>query len=156
MNKPSKYQCIVCTLLVILNFAVIFSYYNWGKTSEDITSYRNQIELLKAQNDSLNFVSSQLTHKVDSLRGEIKDVDSVIVKVNNWYEKELVDITNQPIASDVMFFTDYLSKVDSGFVDSDNPVAIKKDKSDLPRAQEIQPRDSSSANKDKTTGRFKQ
>lgn len=93
---------------------------------------------------------------MDSLRGEIKDVDSVIVKVNNWYEKELVDITNQLIASDVVFFTDYLSKVDSGFVDSDNPVTIKKDKSDLPRAQEIQPRDSSSANKDKITGGFKQ
>lgn len=150
----SKYQCIVCALLVILNFTVIFVYYNWERPVED--TYRNQIEQLKAQNDSLNFVSSQLTHKMDSLRGEIKDVDSVIVEVNNWYEKELVDINDQPIASDVVFFTNYLSKADSGFIDSDNTYPIKKDKSDLPRAQEIQPRDSGFTNKDKTAGGSKQ
>ena len=31
--------------------------------------------------------------------------------IEHWYEKELTDITNQSIADDVVFFTEYLSEV---------------------------------------------
>lgn len=40
---------------------------------------------------------------------------SLLVTVNRYYkytyEKEFINITNQPIANDVVFFTEYLSEV---------------------------------------------
>lgn len=68
----------------------------------------------------------ELTNKIDSLNSELnllkleRDslltiIDSSKVKVEvieHWYEKELTDITNQSIASDVVFFTEYLSQAD--------------------------------------------
>ena len=30
--------------------------------------------------------------------------------INNWYEKELIDITNQSIAADASFFAEYVSQ----------------------------------------------
>ena len=80
----------------------------------------------KDENTSINPDYQNLTNKIDSLNVELnllklqRDsllnvIDSSKAKVEvieNWYEKELVDITNQPIASDVVFFTEYLSQAD--------------------------------------------
>lgn len=149
----NKATLALCLLLVITNFVVIFSYYHWG-TGEDTQPYKDQIELLIKQNDSLKVVALDLTNKADSLRGEIKDADSVIIEIDNWYEKELVNITNQPIAADVEFFTNYLSKVDSGFVDSNNSDTIKENKPNLSRTSKVQSRDSSTSIQDTAARRI--
>lgn len=79
----------------------------------------------KDENTSVNPDYQNLTNKIDSLNVELnllklqRDsllnvIDSSKVKVEvieNWYEKELVDITNQPIAADVEFFSNYISEV---------------------------------------------
>lgn len=79
----------------------------------------------KGRNTSVNPDYQNLTNKIDSLNVELnllqlqRDsllnvIDSSKVKVEvieNWYEKELVDITNQPIAADVEFFSNYISEV---------------------------------------------
>ena len=79
----------------------------------------------KDRNTSVNPDYQNLTNKIDSLNVELnllklqRDsllnvIDSSKVKVEvieNWYEKELVDITNQPIAADVEFFSNYISEV---------------------------------------------
>lgn len=60
--------------------------------------------------DSLNNEISWLKSEKDSLR---KVIDSSKVRVDvieHWYEKEFTDITNQSIANDVVFFTEYLSE----------------------------------------------
>lgn len=79
----------------------------------------------KDRNTSVNPDYQNLTNKIDSLNVELnllklqRDsllnvIDSSKVKVEvieNWYEKELVDITNQSIAADVEFFSNYISEV---------------------------------------------
>lgn len=81
--------------------------------------------LLRTKNTSIVPDYQNLTNKIDSLNVELnllklqRDsllnvIDSSKIKVEvieNWYEKELVDITNQPIAADVEFFSNYISEV---------------------------------------------
>lgn len=62
-----------------------------------IDSLNSEISLLKLQRDSLHNVIDSSKVKVDV--------------IEHWYEKELTDITNQSIADDVVFFTEYLSEV---------------------------------------------
>lgn len=76
----------------------------------------------KEVDKSINYDS--LIHYIDSLNGEldtlkgtrdslISVIDTSKVKINNvkaWYEKKLIDVTNQPVADDVVFFTEYLSE----------------------------------------------
>lgn len=61
--------------------------------------------------DSLNKEIRDLANTNDSLISVITNSKGKIDTINNWYEKELIDITNQPIANDVVFFTEYLSEV---------------------------------------------
>lgn len=61
-----------------------------------IDSLNNELEVIKQERDALYEL-------VDSSQAKVEVIE-------NWYEKELVNITNQPIASDVVFFTEYLSE----------------------------------------------
>jgi uncharacterized protein YlxW (UPF0749 family) len=69
---------------------------NYVELTKTIDSLNNKVEILKLQNDSLEH--------------SIKDSKVQIVTKTKAYEKKLIDITNQPIAFDVQFFSDYLSK----------------------------------------------
>lgn len=100
-----KLAILVVFLLVITNIVVIYCYYNEGKKT-DITS----IDSLLIINDSLDIANQLLNDKVDSLLIEISKVDSTIVEINNTYEKDSNNITNQHISEDIMFFSNYLSK----------------------------------------------
>lgn len=61
-----------------------------------IDSLNIELDILKLQNDSLRSI-------IDSSKVKVKVIE-------HWYEKELSDITNQSIANDVVFFTEYLSE----------------------------------------------
>lgn len=61
-----------------------------------IDSLNNELEVIKQERDALYEL-------IDSSQAKVEVIE-------NWYEKELVNITNQPIASDVVFFTEYLSE----------------------------------------------
>lgn len=70
---------------------------NYNELVNYIDSLNSEISLLKLQRDSLHNVIDSSKVKVDV--------------IEHWYEKELTDITNQSIADDVVFFTEYLSEV---------------------------------------------
>lgn len=61
-----------------------------------IDSLNRELDIIKVNRDSLLLI-------VDSSKVEIKTI-------NHWYEKKFTDITNQSIADDVVFFSEYLSK----------------------------------------------
>ena len=69
-------------------------------------------DLSDIENDKeyLECVAELLNNKVDSLLIEIGKVDSIIVEINNTYEKDSNNIINQHISEDIMFFSNYLSK----------------------------------------------
>ena len=71
-----------------------------------IDSLTNHISLISKANDSLKSV-------IDTTKFEI------IINQEN-YEKDFIDITNQSIAADARFFSEYLSKDSARFNDSNN------------------------------------
>lgn len=126
MSKSSRdWIIILVILLLVIGYNIIFRGCTPNKTQEEI--YIEKIDSLEIVNDSISYYNSLLLLKIDSLENLSSKVDSVIVEIEHWYEKELIDITNQPISSDIRFFTEYLSKIDSGFVNSDNSKSIKED-----------------------------
>jgi hypothetical protein len=87
---------------------------------EEISRLNGLKDSLTSVNDSLILVSKELATSVDSLKNEVGKVDSVIVKTEKAYEKDFIDITNQSIAADARFFSEYLSKDSARFNDSNN------------------------------------
>lgn len=75
--------------------------------------------------DSLSSRIETISKERDSLEHIISNTESKIDTINYWYEKELVNITNQPIRDDVKFFSDYLSQTYERFFDSNNSDTIK-------------------------------
>lgn len=67
------------------------------KYEQAIDSLNKEVRKLEITNDSLISVITNSKGKIDT--------------INNWYEKELIDITNQSIASDASFFAEYVSQV---------------------------------------------
>lgn len=61
--------------------------------------------------DSLNKEIQVQRTVIDSLEASIHNSKARVDTIEKWYEKELASITNQSIASDVVFFTEYLSQV---------------------------------------------
>ncbi len=76
-----------------------------------IDSLTNHISLISKANDSLKSV-------IDTTKFEI------IINQEN-YEKDFIDITNQPIRDDIEFFTRYLSESYERLIDSNNSSTIK-------------------------------
>lgn len=70
---------------------------NYEELVNQIDSLNSELSLLKLERDSLHNVIDSSKVKVDV--------------IEHWYEKELTGITNQSIADDVVFFTEYLSEV---------------------------------------------
>lgn len=82
-------------------------------------------EELLSDMDSLSNCINSLSKEKDSLQLFIDTTKSRIDTVEYWYEKELIDIVNQPIRSDVEFFTKYLSETNERFSNSINSDTIK-------------------------------
>lgn len=61
--------------------------------------------------DSLNKEIRDLANTNDSILSVIVTSNGKIDTIKYTYEKEFINITNQPIANDVVFFTEYLSEV---------------------------------------------
>lgn len=84
---------------------------NYQELIHDLDSISSKLDSLLLERDSLIQV-------IDSSKANVEYIDK-------WYEKALIDITNQSIASDVVFFTEYLSETDKRFVNSNNTTAVK-------------------------------
>ena len=123
IKNQNTLVAIFCVLLLLTNIALWT--YNWRCMKSD--NYKEEISRLNGLkdsltnvNDSLILVSKELATSVDSLKNEVSKVDSVIVKTEKAYEKDFIDITNQSIAADARFFSEYLSKDSTRFNDSNN------------------------------------
>ena len=66
------------------------------KYEQAIDSLNKEVRKLEITNDSLISVITNSKGKIDT--------------INNWYEKEFIDITNQSIAADASFFAEYVSQ----------------------------------------------
>lgn len=107
----------LCTFIVIGLVILLVG----QKITEPTNDYQELIHSL----DSLNSKLDSLQIEKDSLVQVIDSSKASVEYINKWYEKTLIDITNQSIASDVVFFTEYISKTDTGFVNSNNSTATK-------------------------------
>lgn len=145
MNKTT----IIAVLLILLSVSILYFYYR----DKDIPLEEIKIDSLKTANDSLSAVNSELMNKIDSLKKEVGKVDSIKIEIDHWYEKNLDSITNQSIADDAHFFSEYLSKINSRFTNSNNSDTIKGDKFNLSRTSEILNGDSSAREKTRFTAR---
>ena len=117
----TKKQEILLAVFCILLFAVNLRLWIYGLDKE--SSYN--VDSLIIVNDSLYNKSEELRFSIDSLKNKSSKVDSVIIEVEKKYEKDLVNITNQSCASDVLFFTKYLSKNSTRFLNSNNSTTIE-------------------------------
>ena len=122
MSKKVAY--IIIALLVITNVVAIYLYY-YSISREEAIQYQEKIDSLYYSNDSLEIINQLLINKIDSLSREIGTVDSVIVEIDHWYEKNLDSISSLPDDGQLQFFTDYLSKNSSRFSSSHNNDSIK-------------------------------
>ena len=123
IKNQNTLVAIFCVLLLLTNIALWT--YNWrcmksDNYKEEISRLNGLKDSLTSVNDSLILVSKELATSVDSLKNEVGKVDSVIVKTEKAYEKDFIDITNQSIAADARFFSEYLSKDSTRFNDSNN------------------------------------
>lgn len=103
----SKRLAIIAALLTIVVVGNIFV----SKFFNENTSPNSEYQNLTNKIDSLNVEIYLLKLQRDSLFNIIDSSKVKVEIITNWYEKELVDITNQSIASDVVFFSNYISEV---------------------------------------------
>lgn len=98
VSKRLLWLVILCLIGVLaLTWLTPTKKPNYEELVNHIDSLNNKISLLELKRDSLHNVIDSSKVKVDV--------------IEHWYEKELTDITNQSITSDVVFFTEYLSEV---------------------------------------------
>lgn len=100
MSKNLLWLVILCLVGVLI--------WTWlTPTKEPQSNYEELVNRI----DSLNSEISLLKLERDSLHNVIDSSKVKVDVIEHWYEKELTDITNQSIADDVVFFTEYLSEV---------------------------------------------
>ena len=144
MSKKLLWLVILCLIGVLA--------WTWlTPTKEPIPNYEELVNRI----DSLNSEISLLKLERDSLHNVIDSSKVKVDVIEHWYEKELTDITNQSIADDAQFFSNYLSKIDSGFVNSNNSDSIKENKFNLSRTSETQIGDFTVRKKNRFTTRSK-
>lgn len=99
-------KIILIVALIVFIGVVSYVMYNNFRSTTPNSEYQSLIEKM----DSLNIELDILKLQRDSLRNVIDSSKVKVEVIEHWYEKKLTDITNQPIAADVEFFTNYISK----------------------------------------------
>lgn len=120
-----KYKKNIIITLIVLAAIALIAFLSIKHVKHNTNIMLNSIDSLNVVNDSLETTADSLMVLVDSLQNRSARVDSVIIKVNKVYEKNLVDIINQPISSDAKFFANYLSEDSTRLINSNNTSAVK-------------------------------
>ena len=95
----------IITILVILAICIgIYFYFLENKisTSSDYNELISVIDSLNCKIDSLSLEREELISKIDSSKDKVEVIE-------HWYEKEYNTVLTQPIDSDCVFFSKYLS-----------------------------------------------
>ena len=90
---------ILCLIIVIVRLLIA--------PEEKQPDYEELIRYINFLNNEVHCLELER----DSLYSVIDSSKSRINVIERWYEKELIDITNQPVADDVVFFSEYLSEI---------------------------------------------
>ena len=95
----------IITILVILAICIgIYFYFLENKisTSSDYNELISVIDSLNCKIDSLSLEREELISKIDSSKDKVEVIE-------HWYEKQYNTVLTQPIDSDCVFFSKYLS-----------------------------------------------
>lgn len=84
-------------IIVVLLFWISTFYYSHENPID------SKVDTIKIK--EIEYINDSIKIVIDSSKTKIKYID-------NWYEKELIDITNQSISADIEFFTNYLETQD--------------------------------------------
>lgn len=106
MSSTKSKVLWILTVLLIVGLVI----YIWLEPRREVKPIPNYQELVNSI-DSLNHELSLLKLERDSLHNAVDSSKVKVEVIEHWYEKDLITITNQSIASDVVFFTEYLSEV---------------------------------------------
>ena len=99
----SKYRVIIDIIVIIICAVILYKVLD--KPAKIIRD-----ESLKIKVDSLNTEIKLLKEERDSLKQSIDSSEAQVVLIEKWYEKEYNTIITQPVDSDCLFFSNYLSK----------------------------------------------
>lgn len=94
-------------LVLIAVVLIIFTIKNKNEPVYNSTRSYNEL-LLKM--DSLNNKLDSLSIKRDTLYNTIDSSKKNVTVIQNWYEEKRNHVLTQPIDSDCLFFSNYLSK----------------------------------------------
>ena len=98
---------IVLVIVILITLCVLFK---GSKTQVPVVTPNPTYQQLVHKVDSLKDEINILTLQRDSIYNTIDNSTEKVQTINHWYEKKFTDISNQPIAADVQFFTEYISK----------------------------------------------
>lgn len=99
MSKRLLWLIILCLVVVIVRLLIA--------PEKKQPDYEELIRYINFLNNEVHYLELER----DSLYSVIDSSKSRINIIERWYEKELIDITNQPVADDVVFFSEYLSEI---------------------------------------------
>lgn len=92
---------IIVLVIIIICTGIYFAVKN-DQYHSNIIYYDNKIDSLNCKIDSLKLDRDRLIQKLDSSKSNVEIIE-------HWYEKEYNTILTQPVDSDCMFFSKYLS-----------------------------------------------
>ena len=98
---------IILVIVILITLCVLFK---GSKTQVPVVAPNPTYQQLVHKVDSLKDEINILTLQRDSIYNTIDNSTEKVQTINHWYEKKFTDISNQPIAADVQFFTEYISK----------------------------------------------
>lgn len=99
----SKYRVVIDIIVIIICAVILYKVLD--KPAKIIRD-----ESLKIKVDSLNTEIKTLKEERDILRQSIDSSEAQVILIEKWYEKEYNTIITQPVDSDFLFFSKYLSK----------------------------------------------
>jgi peptidoglycan hydrolase CwlO-like protein len=106
----TNYVGIIMLVLALLSIIglIVFSVKSnvSSSTQKDENNYKEllkEVKVLNSKVDSIELKRDTLYKVINSSKTKIKYIDK-------WYEKNYIDITNQPVTNDVEFFKNYISE----------------------------------------------
>ncbi len=102
--KNKYWISIIIVLIIVFGILLICDHHN--NNNVEIQQPTTFIKTIDSLNNKINVLENQK----DSIKHSISDSKIKVTVRTKEYEKKLISVTNQPIASDVEFFTNYLSQ----------------------------------------------
>lgn len=107
LTNSKEVAWIVLVIVILITICVLFK---GSKTQVPVAAPNPTYQQLVHKVDSLKDEINILTLQRDSIVSTIHTSDYKVRTINHWYEKKFIDISNQPVAADIRFFSEYISQ----------------------------------------------